>query len=49
MVLWNDADQDSKKVAHTYLSSCAFVIQGAKGNSRQQNGNVEENSGGSVL
>lgn len=33
----------------TYLSSCAFVVQRAKGDSRQQNGDVEENSRGGVL
>lgn len=37
------------KAALTYLSSCAFVIQRAKGDSRQQNGDVEENSRGGVL
>lgn len=38
-----------KTAVRTYLSPCAFVIQRAKGNSRQQNGNVEENGGGGVL
>ncbi len=33
----------------TDLSSCAFVIQRAEGNGRQQNGNVEENSCGRVF
>lgn len=39
----------SKETSHTYFSSCAFIIQGTKGDGRQQNCDVEENGSGGVL
>ncbi len=35
--------------AHTYLATCALVIEGAKSDGGEEDGNVEEDGGGHVL
>lgn len=39
----------SEKSVHTYLATCAFVIEGAESDGGEEDGNVEEDGCGHVL